>query len=243
MELNGIHYKYFYNIFVYYKMITNYYNVIGTGSGKTKRDKGFKNHMIEPNSMILCIGGTGSGKTNALVNFLKLKNEAFYDIIIYTGSTDEEPLYNFLKEKIQDIKFYTDIDELPELKSFNDDDKKKEKLIVFDDFINLKKKEMKKINEYLTSGRKYGFTCFLMSQNYISVPKTITRNIQYFIVFKLNDNTSINNIFRNHNVEGLDKNDFKELYVYATSEKLNFFMIDLKNKQYMLRKNFNELLI
>ena len=102
---------------------------------------------------------------------------------------------------------------------------------------------MKKINEYLTSGRKYGFTCFLMSQNYISVPKTITRNIQYFIVFKLNDNTSINNIFRNHNVEGLDKDKFKELYIYATSEKLNFFMIDLKNKQYMLRKNFNELLI
>ena len=48
----------------------NYYNVIGTGVGsKTKRDKGFKNHMIEPNYMILCIGGTGSGKTNALVIF------------------------------------------------------------------------------------------------------------------------------------------------------------------------------
>lgn len=222
--------------------ITNFYNVIG-GGVKTKRDKGFKNHLIEPNSMILCIGGTGSGKTNALVNFLKLKNEAFYDIIIYTGSTEDEPLYNFLRQKIPDIQFYTDIDELPELKSFDNEYKKKEKLIVFDDFINLKKNDMKKINEYLTSGRKLGFTCFLMGQNYTSINKTITRNVQYFIVFKLNDNTTINNIFRNHNIEGLDKNNFKALYIYATKEPLNFFMIDLKNKQYMLRKNFIEILV
>ena len=53
--------------------LTNFYNIIGSGN-KKKRDKTFKNHLIEPNSMILCIGGTGSGKTNSLINFLKLKN-------------------------------------------------------------------------------------------------------------------------------------------------------------------------
>ena len=44
--------------------------------------------------MILCIGGTGSGKTNALLNFLSRKNNAFYDIIIFSGSSTDEPLYN-----------------------------------------------------------------------------------------------------------------------------------------------------
>lgn len=222
--------------------LTNFYNIIGTGH-KNKRDKTFKNHLIEPNSMILCIGGTGSGKTNSLINFLKLKNEAFYEIIIFTASTEDEPLYNFLRQKMPDIKFYTDIEELPELLEYDNENKKLEKLIVFDDFINLKKNEMKKINEYLTSGRKLGFTCFLMAQSYTAVPKIITRNVQYFIVFKLNDNTSINNIFRNHNVEGINKEEFKELYRYATDEKLHFFMIDLKNKEFFLRKNFTEILI
>ncbi|MEY3371088.1 MAG: hypothetical protein RLZZ392_114 [Pseudomonadota bacterium] len=222
--------------------LTNFYNIIGSGN-KKKRDKTFKNHLIEPNSMILCIGGTGSGKSNALVNFLKLKNESFYEIIIFTGSTEDEPLYNFLRQKMPDIKFYTNIEELPELTEYDNENKNLEKLIVFDDFINLKKNEMKKINEYLTSGRKFGFTCFLMAQSYTSVPKIITRNVQYFIVFKLNDNTSINNIFRNHNIEGFDKEEFKELYLYATDEKLHFFIIDLKNKEYMLRKNFTEILI
>jgi len=197
---------------------------------ESKLDKNYKKHYIQPNSMICCIGGTGSGKTNALVNWLERKNEAFYNIIIFTGSTTDEPLYSMLKQKMPEIQLYNDINELPELKEFDDDDKDQEKLIIFDDFINLKKPEMKKINEYLTGGRKLGFSCFVMGQNYVQIPKTITRNCQYFIVFKLNDNTSINNIIRNHNVDGTNKEDFKNMYLEATKQPRDFFLLDLKGK-------------
>ena len=98
-----------------------------------------------------------------------------------------------------------DINELPSLDNYDDDEKGNEKLIVFDDFINLKKKEMTKINEFLTSGRKFGFSVFCMAQNYTSIPKIISRNTHYFIVFRLNDNTFINNIIRNHNIDNLNK--------------------------------------
>ena len=37
---------------------------------ETKLDKNFKNHHVLPNSMIAIIGGTGSGKSNALVNLI-----------------------------------------------------------------------------------------------------------------------------------------------------------------------------
>jgi geranylgeranyl pyrophosphate synthase len=60
---------------------------------------------------------------------------------------------------------------------------------------------MKKLNEYLTAGRKFGFTVWCMAQNYTSIPKVITRNLQYIILFKLNDNVSINNIIKNHNTD------------------------------------------
>ena len=131
--------------------------------------------------MVLSIGGTGSGKTMSLMTFLSLKNESFYEIILYTGSTSEEPLYEYLKNKIPDLKIYTNIDEVPSLVDF-EDSKTKEKLIIFDDFINLNKKQMTKISEYLTAGRKFGFTVWLQAQNYVSVPKSITRNINYFIL-------------------------------------------------------------
>ena len=206
---------------------------------ESKLDKNYKKHHIQPNSMICCIGGTGSGKSNALVNWLERKNEAFYNIIIFTGSTTDEPLYSLLKQKMPEIQLYNDINELPELKEFDDDDKDQEKLIIFDDFINLKKPEMKKINEYLTGGRKLGFSCFAMGQNYVQIPKTITRNCQYFIVFKLNDNTSINNIIRNHNVDGTNKEEFKNMYVEATKEPRDFFLLDLKGKpETRFRHNF-----
>jgi len=187
----------------------------------------------------MCLGPTGSGKTNALIEFLNRKNDAFYQIIIFTGSTNDEPLYNLLKGKIPEIEIYDDIDELPELKEFDDGDKDKEKLIVFDDFINLNKKEKKKINEYLTSGRKFGFTCWLMAQNYTSVDKTISRNCHYFIIFKQNDNVTVNNILRNHNVDNIENDKFKDAYYSSTRELGNFLMVDMKGSGLTrIRHNF-----
>lgn len=208
----------------------------------SKLDTNFKKHMIQPRSMIVCIGGTGAGKTNALLEFLSRKNDAFFEIIVFTGSTADEPIYNLLQQKCG-ADLYNDIDELPELKSFDDEGKKQEKLIVLDDFINLPTKKMKKINEYLTSGRKFGFTCFVMGQNYTSIPKIVTRNAHYFILFKLNDNRTIDCILKNHNVDGVDAEEFKKMYREATAEPRNFFLIDLRTTGTgKLRHNFLNLL-
>ena len=205
---------------------------------ETKVDKNFKQHYILPNSMICLIGGSGSGKTNAILNWLSKCPDKFYQIIIFNANSTDEPLYNLLKEKIPEIENYSDIDELPDLKSF-EQDKKHEKLLIVDDFINLPSKSMKKILDYLIAGRKSGFTVMCQSQNYTSIPKIMLRNIHYFIVFRLNDNISINNIIINHNMENLDKNSFKKLYLDATAEPLNFFMVDLRGKpETRLRKNF-----
>lgn len=220
--------------------VTNWYQQLPKDDSKPKRDKNFKSHLIEPCSQIVVLGNTGCGKTNSLIDFLSKKNNVFCDILIFSGSTTEEPLYQFLKEKIPEIKFFNDINEVPELSSF-EEDAKNEKLIVFDDFINLKANEFKKIKEYSTAGRKLGFTCFYLCQNYTSVPKVITRNAHYFIVFKMNDQITINNILRNHNIFNLDKDYFKECYTDATKDKLNFFLLDLKNGEYSLRHNWTDI--
>ena len=55
-----------------------------------------------------------------------------------------------------------DINELPELKEF-EDSKDKEKLLIIDDFIALNPKDMKKIEKYLISSRKFGFTVIVMA--------------------------------------------------------------------------------
>ena len=210
--------------------ITNWYDKIGINSAKKKLPPNGKNHHIYHNSMILCIGPTGSGKTNALLDYIARSSGEFYKIIICSFSTLDEPLYNFLKHKCDDVEFVNDVEEIPTLTEFDDETKNKPKLIIFDDFINLTKKELKKINPYLISGRKYGFTVWLMAQEYVSIAKVITRNIQYFLLYKINDNVSVDRIIKNHNMYNVDKDVFKKAYQLATKEPLSFFLIDLKSR-------------
>jgi len=217
--------------------VKNWYEELPKSS--VKRDKNFNKHFIEPNSMICCIGGTGSGKSNALIDFLFRKNDAFHEIIIFSGSTTDEPLYEFIKKKLPEVQFFTDIEEVPELTET--EDMKSEKLIVFDDFINLKPKEMTKINKYLTAGRKFGWTVWCMAQNYTMIPKTVLRNVNYFIIFKLNEAYTINHILKQYNQWNVPKELFLHYYQQATKEKLNFFLIDLKNREYALRHNWTTL--
>ena len=150
-------------------------------------------------------------------------------------------LLKLLKQKMPDLHLISDIEELPSLSEFVGDSEH-EKLIVFDDVINMEKKHFKKVNEYFTGGRKLSFTVVIMAQNYVSIPKTIVRNCQYFLIFKLNDNITINNLIRNHNIYNVDKDKFRKFYDEATSEPLNFFLVDLKTKDKTkhLRKNFTE---
>ncbi len=51
--------------------IKNYYDLLDkTLKRENKYDKNYKKQYIQPNSMICCVGGTGSGKTNCLIDFL-----------------------------------------------------------------------------------------------------------------------------------------------------------------------------
>ena len=217
--------------------IVNFYDKLGI-KGSTLPKTWEKHHMYNK-CHTLCLGGTGAGKSNSLINYISRSSGEFYKIIVCSFSTTDEPLYNMLEETGK-IELINDIDDVPDLVEFDDEHKNKPKLIVFDDFINLQKKDMKKINEYLTSSRKFGFSVWLMAQNYTSVPKVLVRNINYFILFKINDNISLNNIIRNHNIADVDSSIIKSACSLCTQTVGEFFMIDLKSGELgeRLRHNF-----
>ena len=58
------------------------------------------------------------------------KNNAFYRIILFSGSTVDEPLYRLLEKHIDGIEMIDDADQLPDLTEMNGEEKKHEKLIV-----------------------------------------------------------------------------------------------------------------
>jgi len=216
--------------------VKNFYTEIK--QEKQREDKNFKNHLILPNARIGLIGGSGSGKTQFLLNFLDRAGPKFYAIYIFTTDI-EEPLLNLLKIKIPEVFITNDINDIPNLEEF-DDDKKNEKLIVFDDFITLNSKEMVKIDKYAIAGRKFGFTSLYMVQNYKQLSKNISRNLNYIAIFKLNDNATLRSILSNHNVHDIPKEKLRKFYNIATKEKFNFLFLDLnpQSRDISIRHNF-----
>ena len=207
--------------------LTNFYSLLP--KDKQKPPIGYKNHMIDKNSRILMIGASGTGKSNALINFIEKSSGEFSEIIICSFSTTDEPLYNFLQQKIPDVQLINDIEEVPTVQSYDNEGKKTSKLIVFDDFICLNKKQMKKIEDYAISSRKFGFTCFFISQNYTSVSKIISRNCNYIFCFKINDKVSIKRIISNHGLsDNFTPQQIEHYYHYCISKPLGFLLIDLK---------------
>jgi ABC-type oligopeptide transport system ATPase subunit len=66
------------------------------------------------------IGASGSGKTNALMNYIKLTSGTFGEIHICYKTT--EPLYELLDKKLKgkNIYFYTDVSKMPEPKDLKE---------------------------------------------------------------------------------------------------------------------------
>jgi hypothetical protein len=226
--------------------IKDWYEIASKGKTPVtsiKPDKDFKKHFIKPSSMIAFIGPTGQGKTTVLVEFMDRKR-SWTRIIIFSSCTVDELLLNFVKEKIEGVELIDDVNELPEINDvINEGDKSTEKLIVFDDIINLNKKELKKIEKWFNSARKAGWTCIAMCQNYTDMPTQMRRNTMYWILFRLNDMNTINQILKNHNNNGDSKELVKKAYFEATSAPKNFFMIDLSPlSQYRYRHNFLDII-
>lgn len=224
--------------------LTNFYSYVPKDKNSDKM-KGYKNHFIDKNSRILMVGSSGTGKSNALINFVEKSSGEFHKIIICSFSTTDEPLYQYLHEKIPSTELINNIDDVPEVQEFDDKDKNKSKLIIFDDFINLSKKEMKKLFDYAISSRKFGFTCIFMSQSYTAVPKIISRNCNYIFLFRVNDRYSIKRIISNHGLSSsVSPETIEQMYYYAIKEPLDFFLIDLKTSDEKLRfrKNFTDFL-
>lgn len=204
--------------------IRDWYKIVGAKQKDPNKDKHFKNHYILPESRILCVGQSGSGKITFLMEFLSRSGDRFYYILLFTGSTTEEPIYKFLKQKNPDIQMFNDINAFPKLTDMDATDKA-EKLVVIDDFINLDKKGKTKIKQWMNSSRKYHFACVVMAQNITDVPTQVRRNVNYFAMLKLNDNNTIKHILSTYAFD-VKRNTIIKMFSYSTKEPKHFFFID-----------------
>lgn len=185
------------------------------------------------------VAPSGSGKTNFLINLIHLFSQGkgtFASITIVTRNKDE-PLYNFLASKSDQIQIKEGMHSLPELDKM---DKDFNHLVVLDDLVLTK--DQSRIENYYIRARKLNCSVIYISQSYFRIPKIIRQNLTYLILLKLSGERELKLILSEGGL-GLDRDQLLALYNYATAEKFSVLLIDYESpvdRRY--RKNFLEYL-
>ena len=187
---------------------------------------------------ILIIGGSGSGKTNALINLI---NEPNHIDKIYLYARDlNKPKYEYLIKKREDVSIkhlnnpnafiecsntmgdvYDNIDNI----DYYNSNRGRKILIVFDDMIAdimTNRRFQAIIKELFIRCRKLNISLVFITQSYFSVPKDVRLNSRHYLIMKINNRKELQNIAINHSVD-IGYKDFMKIYGECTKESFIFF--------------------
>lgn len=217
--------------------LKNFYTLTQT---KKQHNPQFAKHQIELPARILIVGGSGSGKTNTLMNLIHQMKGTFNHLLLCVKNADE-PLYQLLKKKVpkEMLTICEGVGAIPELEELQG---RGASLIIFDDLVG-EKNQTKMIDAFIRA-RKIGdgCSCIYLTQTYFGCPKTIRVNCSYIFLKKLSSMRDLNMILSDFNL-GIEKQELVDVYKYCTKEPLDFLMIDtIAPPEKRFRRNFNEIL-
>ena len=217
--------------------IVNFYEHIPKKYLEEHDNPNFKIHEIEVPFRMCIVAPSGSGKTNFLLNLLKVFSQGegtFADISIITRNKDE-PLYNYLEGEHEQIKIREGMSQTPKL---DDMDKKYNHLVVWDDLVLAK--SLDAVSEYYMRARKKSCSVIFLSQSYYDIPTFIRKNSNYLIILNLGGSKRETTAILNEWGTDLDRDQLLEIYNDATSVHMRPLIITGgktdRNKKY--RKGF-----
>jgi hypothetical protein len=180
----------------------------------------YKLHKLKIPFRMIIIGGSGSGKTNFVMNLIKITSGTFENITLCTKNADEV-LYNHLKKQLKDDLTIFEDGVIPDIKEFND---KRQRLIIFDDLCL--QKDQKRIQEYWVRGRKLGLSMVYISQSFYRIPKTIRINSNYVVFRRLSSKKDLESILKDFTLN-ISLQELQKIYDYATKTPMNVLLIDV----------------
>jgi hypothetical protein len=217
----------------------NFYEVMPKEFLSEAENPNFHLHNLKLPFRMAIVAPSGSGKTNFLLNLIHLFSHGrgtFPDITVVTRNKDE-PLYNFLASKSDQIQIKEGMENLPILDKF---DKDFNHLVVLDDLVLAK--DQSRIENYFIRARKLNVSVIYISQSYYRIPKIIRQNLSYLVLLKLSGERELKMILSESGV-GLDREQLLSLYNYATAEKFSSLVIDFEAPvEKRFRKNWLEYL-
>ena len=187
---------------------------------------------------ILIIGGSGSGKTNLLLNLIE--NQPDIDkIYLYAKDPYEAKYQNLIKirEKVgidhqNNPRAYTEYsnDMRDVYKNINYYNPIKEnKILIFFDHMIADMIHNKKLNSIVTElffrGRELNISLVFTTQSYFKVPKDVRLNTTNFFIAKIPNRRELQQIAINHSSD-IKTEDFNNIYRECTDEPYSFLVND-----------------
>ena len=187
---------------------------------------------------ILIVGGSGSGKTNALLNLIH--NQPDIDKIYLYAKDPYERKYQYLINKREKvgidhfndprvfIEYSNDMQDVYKNTDDYNPGKKRKILIVFDDMIAdmiNNKKLNPVVTELFITGRKLNISIVFITQSYFKVPKDVRLNSTHFFIMKIPNKRELQQIALNHSSD-IDFKDFMKIHKKCTAEPYSFLVND-----------------
>ena len=184
----------------------DYVNGIAFNEHKTGRNKNWP-YIPDKPYRVLIIGGSGSGKTNVLLNLIE--NQQDIDKIYLYAKDPSEAKYQYLINKresmginqFNDPKAFTeysnDMHDVYKSINYYNLDKENKILIVFDDMIAdmIHNKKLDSIvTELFIRGRKLNISLVFITQSYFKVSKDVRLNTTHFFISKFQIKENLNKL-------------------------------------------------
>ena len=188
---------------------------------------------------ILIIGGSGSGKTNRLLNLINEQKDI--DKIYLYAKDLSEPKYEYLIKNHENagtkhlndskafIEYSNTMNDVHENIDNYNSNRKRKLLIVFDDMIadimtNIKFQSI--IKDLFIRCRKPNISLVFFTVLFF-FSKDVRLNTTHYLIMKINNKRELQNIAINHSGD-IDYRDFIKMYRECTKEPYNFLTINIK---------------
>ena len=204
---------------------------------KTEHNKNWP-YIPDHRYKILIIEGSGSGKTNVLLNLIE--NQPDIDKMYFYAKDLYEAKSQYLikiREKVgidhhndprAYIEYSNDMHDVHQNINYYNPDKENKILIVFDDVIAdmINNKKLNSIvTELFIRGRKLNISLVFITQSYFKLPKDFRLNTTHFFIAKISSGREIWEIVQNHSSD-IKTEDFNNIYRKCTVEPCSFLVND-----------------
>ena len=172
---------------------------------------------------ILIIGGSGPGKTNALLNPIKEQDDIDKKYLYAKDLSKAKYEFSIKKRENVGINHFNDPNAFIECLNTMDDvyqnidgynsNRKRKILIVFDGMIAdimSNKKCQTIIKEFFIRCRKLNISLVFITRSYFSIPKDVRLNSTHYLIMKISNKRELQNIAINHSAD-IGYNDFVKI--------------------------------